>query len=138
MSTNYYFKIKNSETIKDEVRQLLKDKKLDFILGEKILNDEGWIFNDTIHIGKSYGDGDWSFRPLFEQTKHYSNVKELLDFYGKNKDRIIIESECYGEITLDELKERMFIKNGRPHESSSYMNIYCDTDGYQFCIGEFS
>jgi hypothetical protein len=138
MSTNYYFKIKNSDEIKNEVRQLLKDKKLDFVLGEKILNYEGWIFNDTIHIGKSYGDGNWSFRPLFEQTKHYSSVKELLEFYENNKDRIIIESECYGEITFEELKENMFIKNGRPHEANKYFKIYFDEEGYQFGVGEFS
>ena len=138
MSTNYYFKIKNSDEIKNEVRKLLKEKKLDFVLGEKILNDEGWIFNDEIHIGKSYGDGDWSFRPLFEQTKHYSSVKELLAFYESNKDNLIIESECYGEITFEELKKSMFIKNGRPHEQEAYFKKYFDEEGYQFGIGEFS
>ena len=33
------------------------------------------------------------WKPLFEATKFYGNVKELKEFYNKNKDRIHIEDE---------------------------------------------
>lgn len=136
MSTNYYFKIKNSDEIKKEVKELLKEKKLDFVLGGKILNDEGWIFNDTIHIGKSYGDNSW--RPLFQKTEQFSSLKGLIEFYENNKDKLIIESECYGEITFEELKKNMFFKKGKFHMTDELFKIYEDDKGYQFGIDEFS
>lgn len=134
MSTNYYFKIKNSDEIKNDIRQLLKEKKLDFILGEKILNDEGWIFNDEIHIGKN--SGGW--RPLFEKTEQYSSIKELVQFYEDNKDKLIIMDEYSSEITLEELKDILFIKQGKLHESELCFKTYLDEEGYQFGVGEFS
>lgn len=133
MSTNYYFKIKNSDKIKNEVRELLKEKKLDFILGDKILNDEGWIFNDEIHIGKK----SVGWRPLFEKTEYYSNVNELIKFYKQNKDKLIIIDEYLQELSLEELALLMFVKDGKPHECEGYFKTYFDDEGYQFATGEF-
>lgn len=143
MSTNYYFKIKNSDEIKNEVKQLLKEKKLDFVLGEKILNDEGWIFNDEIHIGKK----SIGWIPLFEKTNQYSSVKELIEFYEHNKDKLIIIDEYSNEITFSELKEVMFnTKEGKSNKAyydgfgvwKEDKSVYEDSEGFQFNIGEFS
>lgn len=145
MSTNYYFKIKNSEAIKNEIKQLLKEEKLGYILGEKILNDKGWIFNDTIHIGRTAS----SWKPLFEKTEQYSSVREMIQFYENNRDSLIIIDEYGNEITFAQLKEIM-IDNQKGKENmviedknsiiSEFFKttIYEDEDGFQFDKTEFS
>lgn len=145
MSTNYYFKIKNSDEIKNEIKQLLKEEKLGYILGEKILNDEGWVFNDTIHIGRASS----SWKPLFEKTEHYSSVKEMTQFYENNKDSLIIIDDYDNEVTLDQLKTFMIDNQGGKTNTISEVEnsiiselftttIYEDDEGFQFDKTEFS
>ena len=76
-------------------------------------------------------------KPLFEATKFYRNVKELKEFYNKNKERINIENE-YGEIhNIDDLFEFIDIKY-KDKKSLEHKDAYKDSQGYEWVTNNFS
>lgn len=150
MSTNYYMKPK----LIDEVLDLLKARALnnlvEFDLDEVIANqliieldekDTYWL-----HIGKRSGGR----KPTFYQTKYWSSVEEILDFYNKNKDKVTIIDEYGTELTINELKENLIYWNKdnpeaiTPFDEGSGVDVYWiknyykDKEGYIFSSDIFS
>jgi len=124
MGTNYYFKDSREKEIEDYVNEnafFLKD----FVL-------------PRLHIGKrSYG---WA--PSFEKTEFYSTIKELEDFYIKNKDSLIIIDEDENELSWNDLKNELIDWNGGdnisipPRRNTTRFN-YIDDQGYDWCSSDF-
>jgi len=124
MGTNYYFKDSREKEIEDYVNEnafFLKD----FVL-------------PRLHIGKrSYG---WA--PSFEKTEFYSTIKELEDFYIKNKDSLIIIDEDENELSWNDLKNELIDWNRGdnisipPRRNTTRFN-YIDDQGYDWCSSEF-
>ena len=77
------------------------------------------------------------WKPLFEATKFYSNVKELKEFYDKNKDRIHIEDEYGEEQDIDELFQFIDMKY-KDKNSQSHTDAYKDGQGYEWVSHNFS
>ncbi len=77
------------------------------------------------------------WKPLFEATKFYSNVKELKEFYDKNKDRIHIEDEYGEEQDIDELFQFIDMKY-KDKNSQSHTDAYKDGQGYEWVSRNFS
>lgn len=150
MSTNYYMKPK----LIDEVLNLLKSKSLtslvEFDLNEEVANqlileldekDTYWL-----HIGKRSGGR----KPTFYQSKYWSSVEDIIDFYNKNKDKVSIVDEYGTKLTIEELKENLIYWNKdnpealTPFDSDSGVgaywikNYYKDKDGYIFTTDIFS
>lgn len=164
MGTNYYFKPKKFEY--DRVKNLHEDysAKLDKLLKDYIKsynelykemskettdlfeNQELPDYNDwwnymhlaeieypELHICKiSIG-----WKPLFQVTKFYSNVKELKEFFNKNRDRIHIEDEYGEEQDIDKLFEFIDIKY-KDKKSQSHTDAYKDQQGYEWVSHDFS
>ena len=79
------------------------------------------------------------WKTLFQVTKFYSNVKELKEFYNKNKnkDRIHIEDEYGEKQDMDELFEFIDIKY-KDKNSQSHTDAYKDVQGYEWVSHNFS
>lgn len=140
MGTNFYFKIKT-------------DIQINIPIVGKITNDilekiHCAIQEATvIHIGKR--SGGWL--PLFQKTNYYSSVKEIKDFYIKNKEHLLIIDEYDVEYSLDELDEEIFNWNKGNPEAKTHLDLneyrngsnygafyYIDSEGYEFTDTEFS
>ena len=128
MSTNYYFRNKNSIEIKDILNGVISD-----VFIEKIDNE---INNLELHIGKR--SAGW--KPLFEKTEYYSSIKEIVSFYKKNKKFIKIEDEYGKELTLYDLYKELFIWNKHNEKALSHKgnnDINIDDLGYEFSLSRF-
>lgn len=162
MGTNYYFIPKKLK--RDKIKKLYEEytSKLDHLLkdyvkaynemykemsketndlfdSEELEDYNNWYNNmylaeieyPKLHICKlSVG-----WRPLFQVTKFYSNVKELKDFYNNNKDRINIIDEYGEEQDIDELFKIVDIKN---RDSKTHLDAYKDQQGYEWVSSNFS
>jgi hypothetical protein len=123
MSTNYYFQSKQYSKILNKLKRIKKECK-------------ALIFNfelENLHIGKR--SSGW--KPCFEKTEYYSSVKEIIEFYEKNKDDLIILDEYGKEFNLEQLKEELFkwCPNGQSHLQ---YGGYKDLEGYEFIECKFS
>lgn len=164
MGTNYYFTPKKFE--KNRIRRLYEDytDKLDKLLKDyiksynKLYKEMSIETNDLFETEKLPHYNDWynymhlteieypelhickismGWKPLFEATKFYGNVKELKEFYNKNKDRINIEDE-YGEVhDIDDLFEFIDIKY-KNKKSLEHKDAYKDSQGYEWVTNNFS
>lgn len=131
MGTNFYFKIKCELNFNIPEGSIFRDELI-----EKLK----WTLDEAteIHIGKR--SGGWY--PVFQQTKYYSSVKEIKDFYHKNKDYMLIVDEYGREFTMDDLEDELFTWNldnpsARSHIGCGTM-YYIDKEGYEFSKREFS
>lgn len=164
MGTNYYFTPKKFE--KDRIKRLHEDysSKLDILLKEYIKSynkmcNEMWKETTDLFNTEELSDyNNWynymhlseieypelhickisiGWKPLFQSTKFYSNVKELKEFYNKNKDRINIEDE-YGEVQdIDDLFEFIDVKY-KDKNNQSHADAYKDGQGYEWVTNNFS
>jgi len=123
MGTNYYFQSKQYSKILNKLKRMKKECKT-------------LIFNfelENLHIGKrSHG-----WKPCFEKTEYYSSVKEIIEFYEKNKDDLIILDEYGKEFNLEQLKEELFKWNSNGQSHLKYGG-YKDLEGYEFIECKFS
>ena len=62
-----------------------------------------YYFKPKLHICKM----SMGWKPLFESTKYYKNVKELKDFYERNRNRISIADENPEEFTIEDFEKYM-------------------------------
>lgn len=164
MGTNYYFVPKKFE--KSKIRKLHEDysAKLDELLKDyiksynKMYNEMSEKTNDLFENEELADYKDWynymhlaeteypelhickismGWKPLFQVTKFYSNVKELKEFYNKNKDRIHIEDE-YGEVQdINELFEFIDMKYKDKH-NQIHTDAHKDEQGYEWISNDFS
>ena len=164
MGTNYYFTPKKFEL--GRVKKLHEDysSRLDKLLNDyiksynKLCNEMSKETNDLFEIEELPNYKDWynymhlaeieypelhickismGWKPLFQVTKFYSNVKELKEFYNKNKDRIYIEDEYGEKQDMDELFEFIDIKY-KDKKSQSHKDAYKDEQGYEWVTNNFS
>lgn len=130
MSTNFYFKIKAKIDIKTNASE-----GIDKIIKEKIeaLLEEV----SEIHIGKRYS----YWNSLFEKTEYYSSVKEIKEFYEKNKENLIVVDECDREYAFEDLQEELFTwdkTNSESHVEKNSIYYYLDDQGFEFAKESFS
>ena len=140
MGTNFYFKVKTDIQINIPIDGEIKNS---------ILEKLNYALQDVteIHIGKR--SGGWL--PLFQKTNYYSSVKEIKEFYEKNKEHLIIIDEYDMEYSLDELDEEIFSWNKGNPDAKTHLDLndfrndsnygpsyYTDSEGYEFTATEFS
>lgn len=130
MSTNFYFKIKMDvklETnVAKEIKKNIEDKVKELI--EEL---------SEIHIGKRYS----FWNSLFQKTDYYSSVKEIKEFYEKNKENLIVVDEYNREYAFEDLEEELFTwnrENSKSHLENDSNCYYLDEEGYEFLRNEFS
>lgn len=133
MSTNYYFKVKDIIDI--------SSKGKNSPLKEDIVSKLQETTKDLsyIHIGKR--SAGW--KPIFQKTKYFSSVKNIVKFYNENKDDIIIVDEYDKELSFNDLEEELFNwnvenKEAKEHDTGEYDDYYRDCENYCFCIYDFS
>lgn len=132
MSTNFYFKFNKTKELTNMIHILLKDNLSNIYL-KKIEN----ILNQQIHICQisSYG-------VLFQKTKYFKTVKELLDFYEKNEKDFDILDE-YGKILSKESFKKNIINDSSKNfndffeEDCKKFYIYRDEEGFYFRKNDF-
>ena len=126
MSTNFYFHIIIDEDVISHNEELN-----DFLMGQVVTR---------LHIGKR--SAGWL--PLFEETEFYSSVKELEEFYERNKGHLVIEDEYGWDMSFEELREDLIewdgglAAEGKPRTHGEVMSIFRDDEGYEFVGWEFS
>ena len=164
MGTNYYFTPKKFEL--GRVKKLHEDysSKLDKLLKNyiksynKLCNEMSKETNNLFESQELSDYNNWwnymhlaeieypelhickismGWKPLFEATKFYGNVKELKEFYNKNKDRIHIEDEYGEEQDIDELFQFIDTKY-KDKNSQSHTDAYKDGQGYEWVSHNFS
>ena len=164
MGTNYYFTPKKFEL--GRVKNLHEDYsfKLDKLLNDyiksynKLSKEMSKETNDLFESQELSDYNNWwnymhlaeieypelhickismGWKPLFEATKFYGNVKELKEFYNKNKDRIHIEDEYGEEQDIDELFQFIDMKY-KDKNSQSHTDAYKDGQGYEWVSHNFS
>ena len=168
MSTNYYFKYKNTNQevfndLKDEYDNKYYDlfneykdriveeynKQVKGTPLEDVDPDLDWVNQiqtfhtydvDEIHLFKI--SSGW--KPLFQTNENWSSVKELEDYYSKHKNILVFvdeydEEQDFNKI-LKDVKNRYKDKNSQSHikESTTYFPIFTDKEGYEFTNIEFS
>lgn len=168
MSTNYYFKYKNTNQkvfndLKDEYDNKYYDlfneykdriveeynKQVKGTPLEDVDPDLDWVNQiqsfhtydvDEIHLFKI--SSGW--KPLFQTNENWSSVKELEDYYNKHKNILVFvdeydEEQDFNKI-LEDVKNRYKDKNNQSHikESTTYFPIFTDKEGYEFTNLEFS
>ena len=168
MGTNYYFKVKGFEDIdrlnieldksvckiKDDYLKNLniildkyKNNYIDYIdllnidCVEDIVKFTVWgLDTPDIHICKL--SACWI--PCFESNKHFSNFKELEDFYNKYKNKLVLIDEYNKEIDFNSFKlevfDRINNKNNQSHlqYSNSYgIRYYKDEFGVEWSTTQF-
>lgn len=133
MSTNYYFKVK------DIIDIVPKDKNSE--LKESLIAElkEMSKYLTSIHIGKRRA----GWEPIFKKTKYFSSVREIINFYEKNKDDIIIVNEYDEVLTFKELDKQLLKwnidnENARKYEEYHAFSFNRDEDGYYFSKEDFS
>lgn len=168
MSTNYYFKYKNTNQevfndLKDEYDNKYYDlfnEYKDRIVEEYNKQVKGTPLEDV------YPDLDWvnqiqtfhtyetqeihlfkissGWKPLFQTNENWSSVKELEDYYNKHKNILVFvdeydEEQEFNKI-LEDVKNRYKDKSNKSHlnESTTYFPIFTDKEGYEFTNIEFS
>ena len=78
------------------------------------------------------------YKPFFQESKYFSSVKEIFQFYNKFKNELIIIDDFNNKITLEELTKELFEFNKFndkvfTHENSEYsMFFYKDSEGNEF------
>ena len=97
MSTNFYFKFKKTKELVNMIDILLKDNLSNIYL--KKIED---ILDEQIHICNVSSDG-----VLFQKTKYFKTVKELLNFYEKNEKDFDIVDEYDRIISKESFKKNM-------------------------------
>lgn len=168
MSTNYYFKYKNTNQevfndLKDEYDNKYYDlfnEYKDRIVEEYNKQVKGTPLEDV------YPDLDWvnqiqtfhtyetqeihlfkissGWKPLFQTNENWSSVKELEAYYNKHKNILVFvdeydEEQDFNKI-LEDVKNRYKDKSNKSHldESTTYFPIFTDKEGYEFTNIEFS
>lgn len=148
MSTNYYFRNKEEyqkqeeanktnlakiEKIMNQIRTIVSDEDEISSIQMK-LESASYVGYELIHIGKR--SGGW--KPSFERQEGlYASVKEMKDFYEKNKDVYEIVNEYAVVLSWEELKEELIDWNGEK-ENLIGRDTYKDQDGYIWHRYEFS
>lgn len=164
MGTNYYFTPKKFEKDKIKILHENYSTKLDVLLKEyiksynKLYNEMAIETSDLFEIEELTDYNNWynymhlaeieypelhickisaGWKPLFQSTKFYSNVKEIKEFYNKNKDRINVEDE-YGEVQdINELFKIIDTKY-KDKNNQSHKDAYKDEQGYEWLTSNFS
>lgn len=132
MGTNYYFVVTNinvSITKPSIMNNLEKD------IFDKLQEHLSKI--STIHIGKRSNGR----KPIFYRSKYYSSVKEIKEFYQKNKENLKIIDEYGNVLTFEELEKELINWNKDNDKAKQYMDseiYYLDDEGYKFSVCEFS
>jgi len=131
MGTNFYFKKKNSS------------KVINFIK-ENCFYNEDYLYTIeenlcSLHIGKR--SSGW--KPCFQKTLYYSNMKEMEKFYFENKEDLIILDEYGEEYSWIQLQsELMNFNKDKSDDIFNRLDIlsgyYKDDDGYDWCENDFS
>lgn len=135
MSTNYYFKLKDS--VVNKMKEV--NSAFDVFVPEYFGGQEFGM----LHIGKRSG----SWKPMFQETDWYGSVKEIKHFYDQYKDVVNIIDE-YGKILSWSQLEEEFInwKGERSHlnpsdydyiDDSLLKHVFKDEEGYEFIKGYF-
>lgn len=135
MSTNYYFKFIKKPEIK--ICNLPEGNLKDTL--EKMMQQQ---IPETIHIGKR----SMGWKPSFEETKYYSSVREMKEFYIENMKILTIEDEYGRSMTWTDLEVELIDWNKDNPKALSHGSeltsltdyYYTDEDGYEFCRNEFS
>lgn len=164
MGTNYYFTPKKFEMDKikklheeysfkldkllrdyiesyNELYNVMSKETNDLFENEELPDYRDWhnymhlaeIEYPELHICKS----SMGWKPLFQVTKFYSNVKELKEFYNQNKDRIHIEDEYGEEQDIDELFKFIDMKY-KDKNNQTHTDAYKDQQGYEWTSHNFS
>ena len=168
MGTNYYFRPK---TYKSKKINNINDKYFKQIEGlyEKYVNEYNKLYGemligteDLFETETMLSDDEWEhhylpwldspelhickisfgWKPLFQRTKYYKDLKSLKEFYQSNKDRICIVDEYGEKISLNnlikEINERYKNQENQSHFKEYENRIYFDDKGYEWNWHEFS
>lgn len=150
MSTNYYMKFKIIKEVQANLNDKMNSSTLDFEIDvlKNITKHLSYLDNEAhwLHIGKR----SCGWKPTFHKNNYWSSVEEILDFYRKNKESILIIDEYNRELSIEELKENLIDWNKdnkkalTPFDEESQFNehwlknYYKDNDGYIFTTDDFS
>lgn len=131
MSTNYYFQVYAGLRTYEDVNTDLQEYLLSQV-------------DNELHIGKS----SFGRRPIFQKTDLYGSVKEIKDFYDKNKEHLTIVDEYDTLLSWRDLESKLINWNKDSEkiidrkEELGFMykeyQYYKDEEGYDFSVLEFS
>jgi len=128
MSTNYYFRWKNEnldDVLKELEKYLNKCRLPDRNIRNLMDNYRSELEElNLIHIGKA----SMGKPPIFQVTKYYSSLREIEYFYKNYKESLDIIDEYGDKLTIEELREKLFLWNTNEKEIDYYGGIFKDYD----------
>ena len=127
MSTNYYFKLKENLQLNINIKGEI---------GNNILNklNEKLESMSEIHICQT--SAGW--KPLFQKNEYYSTIKELINFYSRNKKYLYIEDEYGIKKSWKDIEYIINDNTGKRRREADYCEYSYDKEsGIEFMEGKW-
>jgi hypothetical protein len=118
---SYSFRIRDISLIRDKIKDTAPFMLISAHMIDKFLS------RLSVPILTKYSE----FKSIFHTTDYYSSVQELISFYDKYKDYIVIIDQFNSILIWEEFEEE-FIDNDSGMSNSSICNCRVDKDGYEW------